>query len=92
MGIVKLDAEQILPHHPLFRKLTLPTVKEILLCSTLIRVKHGAKIYKEGVSSSETSYLILYGKFLLHTSKLGPIGVASTGDSLGEEGILERSD
>ena len=55
----------------------------------LLRVKSGISIYKEGDSSNATAYIILYGKFLLHTAKLGPIGASTTGDTLGEEGLLD---
>lgn len=55
----------------------------------LLRVKCGATIYKEGDHANDTCYIVLYGKLLLHHSRLGPIGVVSTGDSLGEEGLLD---
>ena len=56
----------------------------------LVRVKIGQTLYKEGDHAKSTAYIILYGKFLLHHSKLGAIGVVTTGDSLGEEGIFEK--
>jgi hypothetical protein len=74
----------------MFRKLSLVTVKELLVYCVLLRVKLGSTIYREENLANETSYIILYGKFLLHNSKLGPIGVTSTGDSLGEEGLLDK--
>jgi hypothetical protein len=89
-SLVKLNAEALLPHHPLFKKLSLVSVKEILVYCVLLRVKSGVSIYKEGDSSNATAYIILYGKFLLHTSKLGPIGGVTTGDTLGEEGLLDK--
>jgi CRP-like cAMP-binding protein len=90
-GIVKLDAEKLVPGHPLLKKLSLLAVKELLVYCLLLRVKHGHTIYKESESANQTSYIILYGKFLLHNSKLGPIGTCNAGDSLGEEGLLEKS-
>ena len=36
--------------------------------------------------------MVLYGKFLLHCSQHGAIGIVTTGDSLGEEGLFEKSD
>ena len=88
-SMIKLDAEKLVPHHPLFKKVSLVTVKELLVYCVLLRVKSGVSIYKEGDSSNATTYIILFGKFLLHTAKLGPIGTASTGDTLGEEGLLD---
>jgi len=49
-------------------------------------------LYREGDDSKNTSFIILYGKFLLHHSKYGAIGVVTTGDSFGEEGIFEKKD
>ena len=86
---VKLDAEMLIPNHPLFKKLSIVTVKELLDYCVLLRVKLGVTIYNERDPSNQTSYIILFGKFLLHTAKLGPIGAVTTGDSLGEEGLLE---
>ncbi len=40
-GIVKLDAEKLVPYHPLFKKLSLLAVKELLLYCMLIRAKIG---------------------------------------------------
>jgi len=91
-GVVKLDAEKLIPYHPLFKKVSLLAVKELLLYCMLIRVRTGQTLYKEGDHAKNTAYIILYGKFLLHHSKLGAIGVVSTGDSLGEEGIFEKKD
>ena len=88
-SMIILDAEKLVPHHPLFKKVSLVTVKELLVYCVLLRVKSGVSIYKEGDSSNATTYIILFGKFLLHTAKLGPIGTASTGDTLGEEGLLD---
>ena len=88
--IAKLDAEKLVPLHPLFKKLSLITVKELLVYCVLLRIKKGHTIYREGDSANETSYIILYGKILLHNAKLGAIGASSTGDSLGEEGLLEK--
>ena len=87
---MRLDAEKLIPNHPLFRKLSLVSVKELLVYCVLLRVKSGVTIFKEGDPSNDTTYIILYGKFLLHTSKLGPIGAVTTGDSLGEEGLLDH--
>ena len=55
-------------------------------------MKTGQTLYKEGDHANNTAYIILYGKFLLHHSKLGSIGTVTTGDSLGEEGIFEKKD
>ncbi len=88
--VARLDAEKLVPLHPLFKKLSLLTVKELLVYCVLLRIKKGHTIYREGDSSNDTSYIILYGKILLHTSKLGAIGAVNTGDSLGEEGLLEK--
>jgi len=88
--IARLDAEKLIPLHPLFKKLSLLTVKELLVYCVLLRIKKGHTIYREGDSSNDTSYIILYGKILLHSAKLGAIGAVTTGDSLGEEGILEK--
>ena len=88
-SMIKLDAEKLVPHHPLFKKVSLITVKELLVYCVLLRVKSGVSIYKEGDSSNATTYIILFGKFLLHTAKLGPIGTVTTGDTLGEEGLLD---
>ena len=65
-------------------------MKELLVYCVLLRIKKGHTIYREGDSANETSYIILYGKILLHNAKFGAIGTASTGDSLGEEGLLEK--
>ena len=65
---VRLDAEKLVPHHPLFKKVTLVTVRELLVYCVLLRVKSGVSIYKEGDSSNNTAFIILYGKFLLHTA------------------------
>ncbi|TNV80958.1 hypothetical protein FGO68_gene1252 [Halteria grandinella] len=89
-GIVKLDAEKLIEGHVLLKKLSIVAVKEMLLYCLLLRVKQGHTIYKEGESANETSYFILFGKFLMHTSKLGPIGTANSGDSMGEEGLLDK--
>ena len=89
-SMIKLDAEKLVPHHPLFKKVSLVTVKELLVYCVLLRVKSGVSIYKEGDSSNATTYIILFGKFLLHTAKLGPIGTVTTGDTLGEEGLLDH--
>jgi hypothetical protein len=37
-------------------------------------------------------YIVLFGKLLLHSMELGAVGTVNTGDSLGEEGIYEKSD
>ena len=79
----------LIPHHPLFKKLSIVTVKELLVYCVLLRVKLGVTIYNERDPSNSTSYIILFGKFLLHTARLGPIGAVTTGDTLGEEGLLE---
>lgn len=65
-------------------------MKELLVYCVLLRVKLGQTIFKEGDHANDTTYIILYGKFLLHTSKLGPIGAVTTGDFLGEEGLLDK--
>ena len=70
--------------------MSLITVKELLVYCVLLRIKKGHTIYREGDPSNDTAYIILYGKILLHTAKLGAIGSVSTGDTLGEEGLLEK--
>lgn len=87
-GIVKLDAERLIEGHVLLKKLSIVAVKEMLLYCLLLRVKKGYTIYKEGEPANDTSYVILFGKFLMHTAKLGPIGTVTQGDSMGEEGLL----
>ena len=89
-GLVKLDAAKLVPDHPLLKRLTLVTVKELMLYSLLLRVKKGHTIYKEGDSSNNTCFIILFGKFLLHGERLGPVGSVTMGDSLGEEGLLDK--
>ncbi|CDW82978.1 UNKNOWN [Stylonychia lemnae] len=89
-GIVKLDAEKLVPFHPLFKKVSLLAVKELLLYCMLIRVRVGQTLYKQNDDSKSTAFIVLYGKFLLHHSKYGEIGLVTTGDSLGEEGIFEK--
>jgi hypothetical protein len=89
-GVVKLDATILVPTHPLFKRLSLIGVKEILLYSLLLRVKKGHTIFKEGEAAGSASFIVLYGKFLLHSERLGPVGSVGPGDSLGEEGLLDR--
>jgi len=36
------------------------------------------------------AFIVLYGKFLLHSETVGPIGTVKAGDSLGEEGLFEK--
>eukprot|EP00347_Sterkiella_histriomuscorum_P000407 403375983 len=91
-GIMKLEAVKLIPYHPFFKKLSLLAVKELMIYCMLIRVRHGQTLYKEGDHANNTAYIVLYGKFLLHTSKHGAIGQVTTGDSLGEEGIFEKKD
>lgn len=71
-------------------KLSLLSVKEVLVYCMLFRVKVGSTVYKEGDDANGTSYIVLFGKILLYNMKLGLIGSASTGDAFGEEGILDK--
>ena len=65
-GTIKLDAASLVPGHPLLKKLSLVTVKELLLYSLLLRVKKAHTIFKEGDPTNDSSFIILFGKFLLH--------------------------
>ena len=38
------------------------------------------------------AYIILQGKFLLHSAQLASIGTVTIGDTLGEEGLFEKKE
>ena len=57
----------------------------------IVRVWKDKCLYEEDSYAEETTYLVLYGSFKLFSKKMGTIGTVATGDSLGEEGLFERS-
>lgn len=89
-----LKADKMLPQHSLLGKFALETSRLILKLSTLLRIKEGSALFKEGDPTEGRLYIVLLGRFSLKgffgkDDKFTTIGEVTAGDSLGEEGIFE---
>lgn len=74
--------------HSFFQKLSYRIMKEILRCGQIVSIKN-QNLYVES-DYSEYAYIILYGKLYLKTKSLGVFADCSTGNTIGEEAILEN--
>jgi len=71
-------------YHPLFEKLTFQGTRIVLKEGKFIKLKPAQVLFKEG-NKEEIAYFIMYGKIVVRTMEEGTLGVASPGDSVGEE-------
>lgn len=75
--------------HPLFQSLTFQGSRAIFQRSSIVRLRSTQLLFREGMPELVV-YIILCGRMLVHTADLGLLGVAGTGDSLGEESLFCR--
>jgi hypothetical protein len=75
--------------HSFFQKLSYRILKEILRCGHIVTIKN-QNLYMEN-DYNEYAYIVLYGKLYLKTKSLGVFADCPTGNTIGEEAILENS-
>jgi hypothetical protein len=81
---MRVSLLQLKKHHSLFLNLSFDTCKEIITHAPLIVLEDSQLLYKEGELIS-SAYILITGKIIMHSKKLGAIGLVIIGDMIGEE-------
>lgn len=79
--------------HPIFKKIDLSTIQQILLDSSILYVTKGQSLFRAG-TNDQLVYFVLFGKFHLEAEHQGQskvIGKANIGWVLGEEILFDRN-
>ena len=62
-------------------------MRELLKESAFIKLHTNQVLYKES-DHKETMYILLHGMVVLHSDKMGAIGLVKMGDLIGEESLV----
>ena len=81
---MRVSLFQLKKHHSLFLKLGIETCKEMISHMPLIILDDTQLLYKEG-EYVNSAYIVILGKIIMHTTKLGVIGLITIGEFVGEE-------
>lgn len=84
---MRVSLLQLKKHHSLFLNLSFDTCKEIITHAPLIVLEDSQLLYKEGELIS-SAYILITGKIIMHSKKLGAIGLVKIGDTIGEECLI----
>lgn len=77
-------------YHPLFKRFTFQGSLMIFRQCTIVRLKSSQILFKEG-QRDRIAYIVLYGKLVIRTMEDGVLGVAGSGESVGEETIFGKN-
>jgi hypothetical protein len=84
---VRVSLLQLKKHHQLFLNLSFDSCKEIISNTPLIILEDSQLLYKEGDMIS-SAYIVITGLIVMHSKKLGAIGLVKIGDMIGEEWLI----
>lgn len=73
--------------HPLFKNLTYRGAGMIFGKGRILKLRPSQILFKEGMKG-DLVCIVLYGKILLRTASRGVLGVATPGESVGEETVF----
>ena len=88
--MMRVSLLQLKKHHQLFLNLGFDTCKEMITQMPLIILEDSQLLYKEGEDIA-SAYIVVLGKLILHSKKLGAIGLVKIGDMIGEESLIKNS-
>jgi hypothetical protein len=87
---VMVSSLELMRLHPVFNRLSSNSVKDFLSSCKLIKLRENQLLYRQD-DPSDSVYIILFGKLILHNRSLGAIGVVGLGQTLGEEALTNGS-
>lgn len=86
---IVINPERLRPHHALLRQLAPVSVRYLFEnFGSIIRAKPEQYIYVENEPST-SAFIILVGRLILSTKKVGVFSTIYTGQTVGEDAILE---
>ncbi|CAI2368114.1 unnamed protein product [Moneuplotes crassus] len=89
-GIMHVSLLNLKKHHSLFLNLSTDMCNEMILQMPLLVLKDSELLYKEG-EPINAAYIVVMGKVIMHSKKLGAIGLVKVGDVIGEECLVHNS-